>query len=163
VHHLANSQPVPCTSGLTSCPAVLTRVCALLDMHITSYGFIRSFLVCFFIPFFVLDLLLVLLAFYLTPLPLDTELSCSFRPCTCCCTFNTPFIPTLSLITIQFLHMTLHSLSPAGLQLLKISFSVLLFLFPPPLHLLAQTSTHQDHTNSPRPSCQQLTSLAWLC
>jgi len=163
VRHLANSQPVPCMSGSTSCLAVLTQVCALLDTHITSYGFIRSFLVCFFIPFFVLDLLLVLLAFYLMPLPLDTELSRSFRPCTHCHTFNTPFIPTLSLITIQFLHTTPHGLSPAGLQLLKISFSASLFLFPPPLHLLAQTSTHQDYTNSPRPSCRQLTSLAWLC
>jgi len=51
-------------------------------------GFFRSFLVCFFIPLFVLDPPFVLLAFYSTPLPSDFELGRSFRPCARCRTFG---------------------------------------------------------------------------
>jgi len=40
-------------------------------------------------------------AFYSTPLPPDFELGRSFRPCARCRTFDIPFIPALSLITVQ--------------------------------------------------------------
>ena len=57
-------------------PSALTQVHALLDTHIADFGLICSLFVCFFIPFFILDSPLVLLAFYSTLLPSDIELCC---------------------------------------------------------------------------------------
>ena len=65
--------------------SALAWVCTLLDSGLSSFGVIHSFFVCLFIPLFVLDSLFVLLAFYLIPLPSDTNLCCSFWLCACCC------------------------------------------------------------------------------
>ena len=56
----------------------LAWVCTLLDLGLSSFGFICSFFICLFIPLFILDSLFVLLAFHLMPLPLDTDPCCSF-------------------------------------------------------------------------------------
>ena len=53
--HLASCQPVPCTSSSTPRPSALTRVCALLDTHMTSYGLIRPHFRMFLYLSFVLD------------------------------------------------------------------------------------------------------------
>jgi len=68
--------------------SALAWVHALLDPGLSSFGVICSFFVCLFIPLFVLDSLFILLAFYLMPLPSDTNLCHSFQLCTHCCTLR---------------------------------------------------------------------------
>ena len=66
----------------------------LVGHALVDFGFIHSFIICFLVSSFVLDLSPLLLAFSSMPLPLDPNLCCSLQLCACCHSTYHPFPPS---------------------------------------------------------------------
>jgi len=110
----------------------------LRDSHMACFGFIRSFSVCFFISFFVLDSLSFSLVFVSSPLPSDVNFTATvpFDPAPAVAQ-RLPFIFALSLFTGRpFSHTT-----PRGLSL-AVSTSILRSSFSPFAHLSRSLDCH---------------------